>query len=225
MSSLNLFLTSLIVLLAGSSLFFLLRLLFRSVARQPAARNRERQKISEYVARYGRTPMDQFLLQPGRSYWFSPHGSVVGYISYAQNVVGLGDPVGPAEDLAGAIVGFRDYCHARGWQPAFYQIRPVNINHYQAAGFGTAPLEQEPLPLYAQLTLPAGDATRVEPDPIYYIAFPSPESLPAIQQAVRRAQSKPTPWQQLWHGLAHWSQRDEPRFAVDLNSVEDDPRR
>ena len=216
----NLFLTSLIILLAAVSLFILLKLLFRSLARQKSERQREKQKISDFVARYGRTPMDQFLLQPGRTYWFSPHGSVVGYIRYAQNVVGLGDPVGPAEDIAGAIISFRDYCHAHGWQPAFYQIRPANISHYQAAGFGTAPLEQAPLPLYAQLTLPASD----EPDPMYYIAFPSPESVPAIHQAVRRAQSKPTAWQQLWQGLAHWSHHHESQLTVGLNSVEDDPR-
>lgn len=124
-----------IYITGGATLLIGLVLLLRPVIIRQPATAAERIKAKEIVEKYGRSTMARFVLLPDKAYWFSPNGSVVGYAVRGKTAVALGDPIGPDEDAAAAINGFRDHYHRQGWQPAFYQTRPDYLPHYKAAGF------------------------------------------------------------------------------------------
>lgn len=128
------FANSIYLIGAGTLLIGLFMLLRPVIVRQPAT-EAEWTRAREIVEKYGRSAIARFLLFPDKFYWFSSGGSMVGYAVRGKTAVALGDPVGPPEDAAAAIHGFRDYCHHQGWQPAFYQTLPDYLAHYKAAGF------------------------------------------------------------------------------------------
>jgi phosphatidylglycerol lysyltransferase len=125
----SIYITGAATLLIGLGMF-----LRPVIIRQPATRD-ERILAQHIVEKYGRSSTARLLLLPDKAYWFSLGGSVVGYAVRGKTAVALGDPIGPAADVAAAISGFRDYCHQQGWQPAFYQTLPDYLPDYKVAGF------------------------------------------------------------------------------------------
>jgi phosphatidylglycerol lysyltransferase len=67
----------------------------------------------------------------------------VAYDLNGRTAIALGDPVGPAEEVPQAIDSFRDYCQRNDWTPAFYQVRPQYLAHYEALGFSVVGIGQE----------------------------------------------------------------------------------
>lgn len=124
-----------IYVVGGVTLAYGLIQLLRPVIQRHPATPAEWERARQIVERYGRSTLARFVLFHDKAYWFSPGGSVVGYATRAKTAVALGDPIGPPEDAAAAITGFRDFCHRQGWQPAFYQTLPDNLAAYQSAGF------------------------------------------------------------------------------------------
>ncbi|MCB8979366.1 MAG: flippase-like domain-containing protein [Ardenticatenaceae bacterium] len=124
-----------IYLVGGATLLFALVVLLRPVIQRQLATPAEWARAKTIVEKYGRSTLARFVLFRDKAYWFSPGGSVVGYAAKAKTAVALGDPIGPTQDAAAAITGFRDFCHQQGWQPAFYQTLPDYVELYRAAGF------------------------------------------------------------------------------------------
>ncbi|MCB9419393.1 MAG: flippase-like domain-containing protein [Ardenticatenaceae bacterium] len=124
-----------IYVVGGVTLVYALVVLLRPVILRQPATAAEWEQAKQIVEKYGRSTLARFVLFHDKSYWFSPGGSVVGYAARAKTAVALGDPIGPVEDGAAAITGFRDFCHRQGWQPAFYQTLPDYVELYRAAGF------------------------------------------------------------------------------------------
>ncbi len=124
-----------IYVVGGVTLAYALVLLLRPVIQRHPAGREEWDRAQKIVERYGRSTLARFILFHDKAYWFSPGGSVVGYVAKAKTAVALGDPIGPTEDAAATITGFRNFCHSQGWQPAFYQTLPDYIDLYRAAGF------------------------------------------------------------------------------------------
>lgn len=128
------FADSLYLVGAGTGGYALLCLLWPVLHRTPATRE-ERERAKQIIEQYGHSSVARFLLFEDKAYWFSPGGSVVGFAVAGRTCVALGDPVGPREDTQAAILGFRDFCAAHDWQPAFYHTLPESLNEYRAAGF------------------------------------------------------------------------------------------
>jgi phosphatidylglycerol lysyltransferase len=145
-----------IYIVGAVTLGYALLMLFRPVlVRQPAT-VAERDRAKAIVEAYGRSSLARFTLLEDKSYYFSPGGSMVAYVAKGRIVLTLGDPIGPAEDVAAAIAGFREHCTQNDWQPAFYQTQPDYLEHYRAAGFDTLCIGQEGIADLSSFTLAGG---------------------------------------------------------------------
>jgi phosphatidylglycerol lysyltransferase len=110
-------------------------MLFRPVlVRQPASAA-ERERAAEIVAQWGHTSLARFTLLPDKSYFLSPGGSVVAFVTKGRTAVALGDPIGPPDDVAPALHEFQGFCRRNDWAPAFYQVLPEQEITYRQAGF------------------------------------------------------------------------------------------
>ena len=127
---------------AGTLTYALLMLLRPVLVRQPASAE-ERARARAIVEAYGRTGLARFTLFDDKSYYFSPGGSMLAYVVKGAVALVLGDPIGPAEDVAAAVSSFRQFCARNDWQPAFYQAQPDYLEHYRAAGFETVCIGHE----------------------------------------------------------------------------------
>jgi phosphatidylglycerol lysyltransferase len=109
--------------------------LFRPVLYQFRIVPRERALAREIVKQHARVPLDLFKLWPDKSYFFSSsHRCVIAY-RVADNVaIALGDPVGPEEEIGGAVREFLHTCRENGWSVAFYQTLPDLVPVYRRAG-------------------------------------------------------------------------------------------
>ncbi len=118
----------------------------------PSSTAAERQHVLQIIQQHGRAAVSHLSLLSDKSYWFSSGGSAVAYLVKAHIALVLGDPIGPAEEAAVAIRGFRDFCHRQGWQPAFYQTEPAYTDLYKAAGFEVVCIGYEALAHLPTLT-------------------------------------------------------------------------
>lgn len=78
------------------------------------------------------------------------------YVAKGRVALALGDPIGPEEDVADALAGFRAYCAGNDWQPAFYQTLPDYLDAYEAAGFDALGIGQEAVVDLQSFTLAGG---------------------------------------------------------------------
>lgn len=96
----------------------------------------ERLRAKEILSIHGRAALDFFKLWPDKSYYFNSRGDCFIAYSVAANLaVALGDPVGPEEEIAATVAGFRRYCEDNGWGVAFYQTSPGFLPVYRRLGF------------------------------------------------------------------------------------------
>jgi phosphatidylglycerol lysyltransferase len=95
----------------------------------------QRRHAAEIVQRYGHSSLARMTLFDDKAYFFSPGGSYLAYAVKGRVAISLGDPIGPAEDLAATIAGFGARCSENDWQPAFYQTLPETLAAYRTAGF------------------------------------------------------------------------------------------
>jgi phosphatidylglycerol lysyltransferase len=109
---------------------------FRPVIYRYRTLPRERALAKEIVERHGRSSLDYFKLWPNKAYFFSPsRRCFIAYSVGANFAIALADPVGPPEEIAEAISGFRQFCEDSGWGVAFYQTLPDFLPIYRSLGF------------------------------------------------------------------------------------------
>lgn len=109
---------------------------FRPIIYRYRTLPRERALAKEIVERYGRSGLDYFKLWPNKSYFFSPsRRCFIAYSVGANFAIALADPVGPPEEIAETISGFRQFCEDNGWGVAFYQTLPDFLPVYRSLGF------------------------------------------------------------------------------------------
>src|SRR5262245_1641564 len=108
---------------------------FRPVIYRYRTLPRERALAKEIVERHGRSSLDYFKLWPNKSYFFSPsRRCFIAYSVGANFAVALADPVGPPEEIAETVGGFRRFCEDNGWGVAFYQTLPDFLPIYRSLG-------------------------------------------------------------------------------------------
>ncbi len=132
-----------IYLVGAVTVGYALLMLMRPVFMRRAATAEERARAKTIVEAYGCSSLARYALFDDKAYYFSPGGSVVPFVAKGRAAVTLGDPIGPAEDLADTIRGFMDFCHGNDWLPAFYQTLPDHLEAYKAAGFDILTVGQE----------------------------------------------------------------------------------
>ena len=109
---------------------------FRPVIYRYRTLPRERALAKEIVERHGRSGLDYFKVWPNKSFFFSPsRRCFIAYSVGANFAIALADPVGPPEEIAGTISGFKRFCEDNGWGVAFYQTLPDFLPVYRSLGF------------------------------------------------------------------------------------------
>jgi phosphatidylglycerol lysyltransferase len=113
--------------------YALIMLIRPVLVRQPATEG-DRARAAAIVQRYGRTSLARLALFEDKSFFFSPGGSVIAYAARGRGVLTLGDPIGPVEDVQGAISTFLEKCRRNDWQCSFFILQPDALPVYRAAG-------------------------------------------------------------------------------------------
>lgn len=139
--------------IGAATLGYALLMVIRPVLVREPATSAERSRARAIVQAHGRSSLARVLLFDDKSYFFTPGGSVVAYAAKGRGAVALGDPVGPPDDVAAAIAGFRDLCQENDWVPAFYQTPPESLEFYAQAGFESLCIGQEGIVDLAAFTL------------------------------------------------------------------------
>lgn len=112
-----------------------LALVLRPVALHQPPTAAERQRARQIVEAHGRTAMAYLAVLEDKHYFFSQGGSLIAYTIRHRVAVTLGDPIGPAEDVAATVAEFCQHCALRDWWPAFCLTYPDYMEIYQAAGY------------------------------------------------------------------------------------------
>jgi phosphatidylglycerol lysyltransferase len=116
--------------------FALIVLLRPVVVRQPASAD-ERRRATAIVEEHGDSSLAAMVLLPDKSYWFSDGGSVIAYAVSGGIAVALGDPIGPAEDLAHAVRDFVAFASRNGWRTTFYETEDRAVPGYEQIGYSS----------------------------------------------------------------------------------------
>jgi phosphatidylglycerol lysyltransferase len=118
-------------------------MLLRPVFVRDPATLSERQKAEGIIKQYGRSSLARFLLFDDKRYFFTPQGSVIGYMLVGRTAVTLGDPIGPQEDLLVCIRAFTEFCQLNDWLAVFYQTLPETLDLYKKANFDALSVGEE----------------------------------------------------------------------------------
>lgn len=140
----------------GTVGFALVALLRPVVLRAPATVG-ERERARQIVHAQGRSSLARMCLFDDKAYWFSTGGSVVAFTVIGRVCLSLGDPIGPRDDADAAILGFRDFCAERDWQPVFVSTFPDYLLTYQTAGFYALNIGSEAIVDVQSFTLSGSD--------------------------------------------------------------------
>lgn len=127
--------------------------------RDPATPD-ERERARKIAQEYGHTSLTRFAMFEDKSFYFTPGGSVVSYVSKGRIGLTLGDPIGPPEDFVNAVNSFVQFCARHDWQPAFYQTATENLPVYKNLGYGIACVGHEGIVDLNSFTL-EGNANKV----------------------------------------------------------------
>ncbi len=105
--------------------------LFRPIQYQLSTLPKEREHASQLLKKYGEDALDNYKTLPDKSYFFLPNGqSFIAYKTVLHIAIGLGDPVGPDDEIEKITTAFKNYCHNNDWKIAYLQVKPKNIDLY-----------------------------------------------------------------------------------------------
>nr|WP_269440202.1 DUF2156 domain-containing protein [Arthrobacter sp. zg-Y769] len=93
---------------------------------------------------HGGSTMAWMTLWPGNNYWFSPDGK--SYVAYRMDrgvALTVGEPVGPRDELRGALEGFSAFCAANGITACFYSVGPEVRNLSSGLGYSSLQVAEE----------------------------------------------------------------------------------
>lgn len=183
----------------GYALWMLIRPV---LVRQPATPS-ESVRARVIVEAHGRSALARLTLLGDKSYYFSPGGSVVAYVAEGWVAAALGDPIGPPEDAALAITGFREFCAQNDWLPAFWGALPDYLEDYQAAGFKSLGVGHEGIIDLATFTLSGKDNKnlRAEANRLTRLGYHAEIHQPPLPDALlKELRAISDEWLTLMHG-------------------------
>lgn len=146
-----------IYIVGAITIGYALLMLVRPVLVRQTADTKERQQAKAIVEAYGHSSLARMTLFDDKFYWFSSGGSMVAYALEGRVALALGDPIGPPEDLAASIAGYKAYCSSNDWLPAFYQTAPQSLPAYQEGGFQALCIGHEGIVALKDFTLAGGE--------------------------------------------------------------------
>jgi phosphatidylglycerol lysyltransferase len=138
------------------SLSYSLVMLARPVLLRYTPGQAEYHKAETIIKQYAATSLARLCLLNDKSYLFSQGGSVITFVKKGRMAITLGDPIGPPEDVRGAIEAFQTFCARNDWRTAFYQTLPDHLDIYRQSKFDTLNIGQEAIVDLTAFTLDGG---------------------------------------------------------------------
>jgi len=142
-----------IYIVGGVTISYALLMLLRPVLNHQPATDDERTRAWEIARAYGNTSLIRYALLDDKKFFFSSGGSFISYVVENRVALTLGDPIGPAEDVAESINQFRALCVLNDWLPAYYLVSPPHIDLYKSSGFDVLMLGREAIVDLSTFTL------------------------------------------------------------------------
>jgi phosphatidylglycerol lysyltransferase len=117
-----------------STITFAVVMVVRPVLVRLPATAEERARAETIIQKHGRTALARACLFEDKSYFFGPDETVTAYAASQRGALVLGDPIGPPEQVADAILRFRAFCARNDWIPAYVSTLPDYLDAYRRAG-------------------------------------------------------------------------------------------
>ena len=115
-------------------------------ARHLGRHRAEAQRVRELVRAHGDSTVAAFALDDDVDWFFSVNGrAVIAYRYESDVLLVIGDPIGPADEIASLLEGFERFCRQHDWAFAFYQARPERLAHYRARGWRAVHVGEDPV--------------------------------------------------------------------------------
>lgn len=140
----------------GTITFSVIMLIRPVLVRLPATVE-ERGRAETIIQKHGRTSLARACLFEDKSYFFGPEETVTTYAASRRGAIVLGDPIGPPDQVAEAIVRFRDFCHRNDWIPSYASILPDHLDAYRKAGYDVVCIGYEAIVVLNKFTLEGGE--------------------------------------------------------------------
>lgn len=118
--------------------------LFRPIHYKLSTQPKEHERSLQLLKAHGKDALDHYKSLPDKSYFFLPGGnSFIAYKTVLNIAIGLGDPVGPDNELEKVTNEFRTFCHNNDWRMAFLQVKPDNVELYKKLGLDVLKVGEE----------------------------------------------------------------------------------
>jgi lysylphosphatidylglycerol synthetase-like protein (DUF2156 family) len=115
---------------------------------------RDSKRVAEIIRHYGDGSVSWFALEPDVDYFFSPNRRAVIAYHYESGVLlGVGDPIGPDEEMPELLGAFARDCANHDWPFAFFQSRPERLPLYRRLGWRAVHIGEDPVIRPDQFTL------------------------------------------------------------------------
>ena len=150
-----------IYVVSAVTIGYALIMLIRPVLVRHGSTPDERLKAKEIVEAYGCSSLARMLLFTDKLYYFSPGGSVIGYVVEGRIALTLGDPIGPSDDIANCITSFAAFCDRNDWEPSFYQVLPDYMKAYQDLGYHSLCIGSEAIVNLSTFNIAGGDKKNI----------------------------------------------------------------
>ena len=130
-------------------------------ALRPAAHRRRQglqmERVSGILRMHGDSTVSSYALSPGTDWFFSRTGrSFIAYRHVSDVLLGIGDPVGSAEELPSLLEDFAGYAEARDWTPAFFQTSTERLALYRRLCWRALHIGEDPVISPERFTLEGG---------------------------------------------------------------------
>ena len=150
-----------IYIVSAVTVGYALLMLIRPVLVYKGTTSEEKQKAQAIVEAYGHSTLARMLLFDDKLYFFDPGGSVIGYAVVGRIALTLGDPIGPAEDIAACISSFEAFCDRNDWEAAYYQVMPDHLENYKQVGCHSLCIGSEAIVNLPTFSLAGGDKKNI----------------------------------------------------------------
>ena len=118
--------------------------LFRPIQYQLSTHPKERENAETLLKKYGKDALDHYKMLSDKSYFFLTGGnSFIAYKTVLNVAIGLGDPVGPDDELEKITNEFHTFCKNNDWSMAFLQVKPDNVETYEKLGLDVLKVGEE----------------------------------------------------------------------------------
>jgi phosphatidylglycerol lysyltransferase len=109
--------------------------ILRPVVKTLLPNEQERNIVAAQTRLYGKNSISYFALSEEKAYFFTASRKVViAYVLVGNVAVVAGDPIGPDNELAGAIQEFKQFCYQQDWTMVFWQVRNNLVDLYRSFG-------------------------------------------------------------------------------------------